>query len=113
LDNWGVRVQVPEGTRIFTSQYCADSVWGPASLLSNGYWGVFTWRVKRLGNEADRSPPRPHMCSMCSAQLCKGATLSLLVTVTTLATFHIVPRWSTHPLTFNHFSITIVINHCI
>jgi hypothetical protein len=32
-------------------------LWGLPSLLSNGYRGLFTLRVKRPGREADHSPP--------------------------------------------------------
>jgi hypothetical protein len=34
-----------------------DRLWGPLSLLSNGYRGFFPHRVKRLGREAYHSPP--------------------------------------------------------
>jgi hypothetical protein len=33
-----------------------DRFWGPPSLLSNGYQGLFFLGVKRLGSEADYSP---------------------------------------------------------
>jgi hypothetical protein len=49
LDDQGVRVQVPVGARIFTSPCRPDRLWGPPSLLSNGY-------RKRPGREADHSP---------------------------------------------------------
>jgi hypothetical protein len=39
LDDWGVRVQVPVGSRIFSSPRCWDRLWGPPSLISNGYRG--------------------------------------------------------------------------
>jgi len=32
-------------------------IWGPPSLLSNGYEGFFPEGVKQLGREADHSPP--------------------------------------------------------
>jgi hypothetical protein len=41
LDNQGVGVQVPVGARIFTSPCHPDWLWGPPSLPSNGYWGLF------------------------------------------------------------------------
>jgi hypothetical protein len=45
----GVRVSVK--ARSFSSPRCPDRLWGPPSLLSNGYRGV-----KRQGREADHSP---------------------------------------------------------
>jgi hypothetical protein len=41
LEDQGVRVQVPVGSRIFTSPYHPDQVWGPPNLLSNGYQMLF------------------------------------------------------------------------
>jgi hypothetical protein len=52
LDDQGVGVQVPVGSRIFSSPCRPDRLWGPPSLLSNGYQGV-NWQ----GHEADHSPP--------------------------------------------------------
>jgi hypothetical protein len=49
LDDRGVGIRVPVGSRIFSSPRCPDRLWGPPSLLSPG--------VKRLGREADHSPP--------------------------------------------------------
>jgi hypothetical protein len=34
-----------------------ERLWGPPSLLSNGYPGALSPGVKRLGREADHSPP--------------------------------------------------------
>jgi hypothetical protein len=41
LDDEGVRVLVPVGSRIFSSPRCPGRLWGSPSLLSNGYWGLF------------------------------------------------------------------------
>jgi hypothetical protein len=54
LNDRGVGVRVPvEGSRMFSSLLRPDRLWGPPSLLSNGYQGLFLrgWR------EADHSPP--------------------------------------------------------
>jgi hypothetical protein len=34
-----------------------ERLWGPPTLLSNGYQRLFPWGVKRPGREADNSPP--------------------------------------------------------
>jgi hypothetical protein len=41
LDDRGVRVRVPVGSRIFSSPDHPDRLWGPPNLLSNGYRGFF------------------------------------------------------------------------
>jgi hypothetical protein len=40
LDDQGVRVRVPVGSRIFSSPSRPDRLWDPPNL-SNGYWGLF------------------------------------------------------------------------
>jgi hypothetical protein len=41
LDDRGVGVPVSVGSKIFTSPYHPDQLWGLPSLLSNGYSGLF------------------------------------------------------------------------
>jgi hypothetical protein len=41
LDDRGVGVQVPVGSRIFTYQYRADRLCGPPTFPSDEYWGLF------------------------------------------------------------------------
>jgi hypothetical protein len=41
LDDQEVRVQLPVGSRIFSSPYHPDRLWGPPNLLSNGYRCLF------------------------------------------------------------------------
>jgi hypothetical protein len=41
LDDRGVRVRVPVGSRIFSSPRHPDRLWGPRRLLSNGYRRLF------------------------------------------------------------------------
>jgi hypothetical protein len=57
LNNCEVGVPVPVGTRIFTSPYHPDRLWGPPEFLSNAYRGAPFPGVKRHGREADNSPP--------------------------------------------------------
>jgi hypothetical protein len=56
LDNQGVGVLVPVGSRIFSSPCCPDQLWDPLSLLSNVYQGDLMPGVKQPGREADHSP---------------------------------------------------------
>jgi hypothetical protein len=57
MDNRGVGVRVPVGSRIFSSPRRPDEHWGPPSLLSNEYRSLFPRGIKRPGREADNSPP--------------------------------------------------------
>jgi hypothetical protein len=56
MDDRGIRVNVPVGSRILTSRSRPHRLWGTPSLLFNGYGGASP-RVKRPGREADHSPP--------------------------------------------------------
>ena len=42
LDDRGVGFRVPVGLRIFSSLCRCDRLWGPPSLLYNGYRGLFS-----------------------------------------------------------------------
>jgi hypothetical protein len=44
LDDQGIGVRVPVGAIIFTSPCRSERLWGPPSLLSNGYWRLFPRR---------------------------------------------------------------------
>jgi hypothetical protein len=56
LDDLGVGVRVPVGSIIFPGRRRPNLLWGPPSLLSNGYRGLSPG-VKRPGRESDHSPP--------------------------------------------------------
>jgi hypothetical protein len=56
LNDQGVGVQVPKRERIFSSPCHPGQVWGPPSVQSNGYEGLFPPRVKWMAHEADHSP---------------------------------------------------------
>jgi hypothetical protein len=45
------------GSEFLSSPPCPDRLWGPPSLLINGYLGSFPGEVNRPGREADHSPP--------------------------------------------------------
>jgi hypothetical protein len=49
LEDRGIGVRIPVGSRIFTFPYHPDRVWGPPNLLYNGYRGVSFPGVKRPG----------------------------------------------------------------
>jgi hypothetical protein len=55
LDDQGVRVRVPVGSRIFSSLRRSDRLWSPPNLLCNRYRGLFP-AVKRPECEVDHSP---------------------------------------------------------
>jgi hypothetical protein len=56
LDDRGVGVRVPVGSRFFSSPLRPDRLWGPPHLLSNGTGRLFPPGLKRPGCEADHSP---------------------------------------------------------
>jgi hypothetical protein len=55
LDDRGVGVRVPVGSRIFSSPRRPDQLWGPPSLYPIGA-GDLSLGVKRPGREVDHSP---------------------------------------------------------
>jgi hypothetical protein len=57
LDDRGIGVLVAIGSRMFTSPYRSDRLWGPPSLLSNWYRRPFSTEIKRQWREADHSSP--------------------------------------------------------
>jgi hypothetical protein len=61
LDDRGVGVRVPVGSRIFTSPRPPDRLWGPPNLLANDT------AVKRPGREADFSPPSSAEVKKCES----------------------------------------------
>jgi hypothetical protein len=56
-DSRGIGVRFLVGTRFFSSARGPARLWGPPNLLFNGYEGIFSPRVKRLGRKADQSLP--------------------------------------------------------
>jgi hypothetical protein len=56
LGDQGVKVQDPLMSRIFTSPYCPDCLWGPNQPFIKWVPGAFCLEVKRLVCEADCSP---------------------------------------------------------
>jgi hypothetical protein len=56
VEDRGVGVRVPVGSRIFTSPRHPDRLWGPPNLYPLGT-GALSPGVKRPGREADHSPP--------------------------------------------------------
>jgi hypothetical protein len=49
LDDRRVGVRVPVGSRIFSFPHCLDRLWGPPSVLCNGYEGGFFSGGKAAG----------------------------------------------------------------
>jgi hypothetical protein len=57
LNDGGVGFQVPVGSRVVPSPSRPDRLWGLPSLISNGFRGAISPRVKRPGRESNYSPP--------------------------------------------------------
>jgi hypothetical protein len=53
LDDQGVGVWVLIGSTIFTYPYHPDLLWGPPSLLSNGFWKLFVAQKETRKRETD------------------------------------------------------------
>jgi hypothetical protein len=79
LDDRGVGVRVPVGSRIFSSPRRPDRLWGPRNLLSNGYRGALSRGVKMTTHlqlvprprKCGSIHPLPHTPLWCSAWLVK------------------------------------------
>jgi hypothetical protein len=56
LEDRVVGVKILTQSRLFSSPHCADQLWGPLSLLSNGTRHSSPW-VRRLGHKAIHSLP--------------------------------------------------------
>jgi hypothetical protein len=89
LDDRGVGVRVPVGSRIFNSPCRPERLWGPPNLLSKGYGGSFP------GGKAAWAWSWPHTSNKCRGQgnvdlyihspiRLHGVVLNLLSTETTL-----------------------------
>jgi hypothetical protein len=59
LDDRGVGIWVPEGSKIFSSPRRPNRLWGSPNLLYNEYrgGGGLSQGVKRSGREAKHTPP--------------------------------------------------------
>jgi hypothetical protein len=57
LEDRGVGFRVQVETRVFTSPYRLDRLWGLPSILSNWYRGALSPRIKLPAREVDHSPP--------------------------------------------------------
>jgi hypothetical protein len=56
LDNRAIGVRSPAGAKDFSSNLCPDRLWGPPSLLYNGYRGPFPGGKARPERDTDHSP---------------------------------------------------------
>jgi hypothetical protein len=53
VTGWTAGIRFPAGARFFSSPYRPDRLWGPSSVLSNGYRVFFPPEVKRQGRKTD------------------------------------------------------------
>jgi hypothetical protein len=55
LEDRAIAVWSPAGAKDFSCSLCPDRLWGPPSLLSNGYRVPFPGSKARPGRDADHS----------------------------------------------------------
>jgi hypothetical protein len=75
LEDQGVGVRVPVGSRIFSSTYFPERAWGLPSLVSNGYREIFLRGVKLTTHLqiVPRSRKRESIYSLSHTSLWRGA----------------------------------------
>jgi hypothetical protein len=67
LDDQVVGVRVSVGSRIFSSPRRLYRLWGPPTLLSNGYVGLLPRGLKQSGCEGGHSPPTSAKIKKCGS----------------------------------------------
>jgi hypothetical protein len=79
------------GREIFSTPPCPDRLWGPSSLLSNGYGGSFPPSSPEV-KHGEALPPLHHTSSWCDAWLIEhGDSFALPFT---FLLFHLELEWS-------------------